>query len=228
MTTVQFLILLEQQICNKHLLTHSFYQAWKEGKLSIECLREYAMQYYHHIKAFPRYLSAIHSHTDDPFTRKQLLQNLMDEEAGTPNHPDMWRAFILRLGSTENQIDAHGAGKAISSLIETFEEICRKGSTAEGLAALYAYESQIPAVSESKIEGLIKHYNLKNPKDWEYFTVHIEADKEHASIERELLSQYVNESNVTLALNAAQRVLDRLWDFLTSLCHQYSIVCNTH
>lgn len=226
MTAASFLILLEQQISNKHLLTHPFYQAWTRGELSLECLREYAIQYYHHVKAFPCYLSSVHSHTDDACTRKQLLQNLVDEEAGTPNHPDMWRAFALRLGVTDEQLDRHIPGEAISAVIETFKEICRHGSTAEGLAALYAYESQIPAVSESKIEGLKAHYNLKNPKDWEYFTVHIAADKEHAAIERELLLQHVDENNMPLALNAAQRVLNRLWDFLTSLCMQYNVACS--
>ncbi len=220
---VMFLISLEQDISNKHVLKHPFYQAWTRGELSIECLREYAMQYDHHVKAFPRYLSSVHSRTDDPFTRKQLLKNLVDEEAGTPNHPDLWRAFALRLGATEQQMDAHVAGEAISALIATFEEICCHGSTAEGLASLYAYESQIPAVSESKIEGLQVHYNLKSPKDWEYFAVHIAADKEHAAIERELLSQHVNEDNAMLALKAAQRILDRLWDFLTSLCMEYNV-----
>jgi pyrroloquinoline-quinone synthase len=226
MTLVSFLTSLEQRISSKHLLTHSFYQAWTRGELSIECLREYALQYYHHVKAFPCYLSSVHSHTDDALTRKQLLQNLIDEEAGTPNHPDMWRAFVLRLGATEKQIDTHVAGKPISALIETFKEICRNGSTAEGLAALYAYESQIPAISNSKIEGLKTHYNLKSCEDWIYFAVHILADKEHAAIERELLTRHVDGNNATQAWNAAQRILDGLWNFLTALCLQFNIACS--
>lgn len=226
MDTTTFLNALEQQIQNKHLLTHDFYLAWTRGELSIECLREYAMQYYHHVKAFPRYLSAVHSHTDNPLTRKHLLQNLVDEEAGNPNHPEMWRSFALSLGATEEEIDAHTAGKEITALIDTFEEICRNGSTAEGIAALYAYESQIPAVSESKIDGLKTHYNMKSPKDWVYFTVHIEADKEHAAVERQLLSEHVNATNAKDALTAAQRILDRLWDFLTSLAERYQIACS--
>jgi pyrroloquinoline-quinone synthase len=225
MAADSFLVLLEKRISDKHLLSHPFYQAWTRGELSLECLKEYAIEYYHHVKAFPCYLSSVHSHTEDAFTRKQLLQNLVDEEAGTPNHPDLWRAFALRLGATEEQLNTSKPGQAISDLIETFKEICLNGSTADGLAALYAYESQIPAVSESKIEGLAAHYNLKNPKDWTYFTVHIDADKEHAAVERQLLSQHIDENNAPSALNAAQRILDRLYDFLTSLCMQYNISC---
>lgn len=222
MHTASFLTLLDEHISDKHVLTHDFYKAWSHGALSIECLREYASQYYHHVKAFPCYLSSVHSHTEDAETRKHLLQNLVDEEAGSPNHPEMWRAFAKRLGATEEQLGAQ-ASEAISSLIETFKEICLEGSTAEGLAALYAYESQIPAVSESKIEGLKTHYALKEPKDWLYFTVHIAADTEHAAVERALLAEHVNASNAEKALTAADRVLERLWNFLTSLCIQYRV-----
>ena len=41
-------------------------------------------------------------------------------------------------------------------MIGTFRSVCSECTTAEGLAALYAYESQIPAVSESKIKGLVE------------------------------------------------------------------------
>ena len=58
------------------------------------------------------------------------------------------------------------------ALIDSFRSVCNDGSTAEGLATLYAYESQIPSVSESKIDGLKKHYGFDNPRDYEYFTVH--------------------------------------------------------
>lgn len=230
MTSHAFLLLLEQTISRKHLLLHPFYQAWSRGELSLDCLREYAMQYYHHVKAFSCYLISLIYHTKDPYTRKYLLQNVLDEEGGSPNHPDLWRAFALRLGATEEQLEEHTPGKAMSALIDTFDEICRNGCVTDGLAGLYAYESQIPAVSESKIHGLQKYYHLQNPNDWKYFTVHIEADKEHAAVERELLLRnlYSSELNIdkkseASALQAVQRVLDGLWEFLSSLCDQYQI-----
>ena len=63
-----------------HLLKHPFYQAWNEGKLSREIIKDYAEQYYHHVKAFPRYISATHSLCEDIADRKILLENLNDEE----------------------------------------------------------------------------------------------------------------------------------------------------
>lgn len=220
-----FLQDLDKLIESKHLLKHEFYLAWSRGELSKECLKEYAKEYYHHVKAFPTYLSAVHSHTDNPETRKALLKNLIEEEAGDPNHPDLWKNFALELGASEQELANHIPNNEISSLVSTFKEICSQGSVSEGLAVLYAYESQIPAICVSKIDGLKKHYGMTNFKGWEYFHVHISADIVHAAEERELLSKHVNTQNMKNVYESADRILDRLWNFLSGLCERYSISC---
>ncbi len=218
----QYLQELDEQIAVKHLLNHPFYQAWTRGELSKECLADYAAQYYHHVKAFPTYLSAVHAHTEDPHTRRELLKNLVEEEAGSPNHPELWKQFADSLGSTEVPSE-----QPIQHVIDTFKDVCHNGTVVEGLAALYAYESQIPAICISKIAGLRKHYGMTNPADWHYFTIHIEADKEHAAVERELLGRYINQDNINGVKAQMQRVLNGLWDFLSSLCERYHIACVT-
>ena len=89
---------IDSDIAEKHLLKHPFYLAWTRGELSKEALTDYAKQYYHHVAAFPTYLSAVHAKCDDQPTRKQILQNLIDEEAGSPNHPELWKQFANALG----------------------------------------------------------------------------------------------------------------------------------
>ena len=56
---------IDKQIEAKHLLKHPFYVAWTQGKLSKEALTDYPRQYYHHVAAFPMYLSAVHAKCDD-------------------------------------------------------------------------------------------------------------------------------------------------------------------
>src|SRR4029077_5374263 len=94
----QHLDKIDNDIAEKHLLQHPFYLAWTRGELSKEALTDYAKQYYHHVAAFPTYLSAVHANCGDQATRKQLLVNLMDEEAGSPNHPELWKKFVEALG----------------------------------------------------------------------------------------------------------------------------------
>lgn len=226
-THENFLQEIDSQIQAKHLLNHPFYLAWSRGELSIECLKEYAREYYHHVKAFPTYLSAIHSHTEDPKTRQALLKNLIEEEAGSPNHPELWKNFALAIGNTEEEMAAHTPNAEVRTLISTFRQICTQASIEEGIAALYAYESQIPAICVSKIEGLKKHYGMHDQNSWEYFRVHIAADEEHAADERKLLNTYVKNDNRQSIREATDAVLDGLWNMLSGFCHRHNIVCTT-
>jgi pyrroloquinoline-quinone synthase len=216
---------IDRQIAAKHLLTHPFYLAWTRGELSVAALGDYARQYYHHVAAFPTYLSAVHAHCDDQPTRKQLLDNLVDEEAGSPNHPELWLQFGEGLGVSKEDVRSSEKWSETSNLIDTFRSVCSEGTTAEGLAALYAYESQIPAVSESKIKGLVENYAMTEPREYQYFTVHIEADREHAAAERAMLTSYVTDENAATTGQAVDRVLDALWEMLSGVCRRHAIAC---
>ena len=210
-----FINSIDEQVNARRILLHPFYQRWTRGQLSREALADYAKQYYHHVAAFPTYLSAVHANTTDGETRRQILANLVDEEAGNPNHPELWLRFAEGVGVNREDVQLTELWQETSNLIRTFRAVCKDGSTAQGLAALYAYESQIPAVAESKIEGLKKHFGIDSPRTLAYFDVHIEADKEHSRIERELLERYVDGSNAAAVKESTGRVLEVLWEMLS-------------
>ena len=216
---------IDNDIAAKHLLKHAFYLAWARGELSKEALTDYAKQYYHHVAAFPTYLSAVHAKCDDQPTRKQILHNLIDEEAGSPNHPELWKQFANTLGLDDVDLAKTEKQPETKDLIETFRSVCGENSTMEGLAALYAYESQIPAICESKIDGLKKFYGFNDPKGYEYFSVHIEADKEHSAAERALLADKIDNRNIDNVRASVNRVLDALWEMLSGVCRRHAIAC---
>jgi pyrroloquinoline-quinone synthase len=221
----QYLDKIDNDIAEKHLLKHPFYLAWTRGELSKQALTDYARQYYHHVAAFPTYLSAVHAQCEDQATRKQLLSNLIDEEAASPNHAELWKQFTQGLGVNDIDLARIEKQPETKNLIEIFRSACGQGSTAEGLGALYAYESQIPSICESKIDGLKKHYGFAKPEHYEYFTVHIEADREHSAAEREILSRYINERNFESVKASVNRVLDALWEMLSGVCRRHAIAC---
>ena len=216
---------IDNDIAAKHLLKHPFYLAWTRGELNREALADYARQYYHHVAAFPTYLSAVHATCDDHAIRKELLNNLIDEEAGSPNHPELWLKFAEGLGISRSDVPKSEKWSQTKDLIDTFRSVCRDGSTAEGLAALYAYESQIPAICESKIDGLKKHYGFTDPDHYEYFSVHIEADREHSAAERKMLRERIGNQNLELVKASVNRVLDALWEMLSAVCRRHAIPC---
>ena len=221
----QYLDQIDQHVAAKHLLKHPFYLAWTRGELSKEALTDYARQYYHHVAAFPTYLSAAHAKCDDQATRKQLLNNLVDEEGGSPNHPELWLNFAVGLGISEADVQKAGPWPETKKLVDTFRSVCGDTSTAEALAALYAYESQIPEICESKVVGLKRHYGVTDPAHYDYFTVHIEADREHSAAERKMLNAHVTEENFKSVKASVNRVLDALWEMLSGVCRRHAIAC---
>jgi len=76
---------LNKKLDEYHLLKHDFYHLWSMGELDMATLQKYAAEYYHHVAAFPRYISAIHSNCADIETRQILLGNLCEEDHGEEN-----------------------------------------------------------------------------------------------------------------------------------------------
>src|SRR5260370_20251250 len=50
-------------------------------------------------------------------------------------------------------------------------------SVAEGVAALYAYEAQVPEIATTKVDGLNRFYGINDAKAIAYFSIHEQADK---------------------------------------------------
>lgn len=217
---------IDEKIREKSILKHPFYVDWKMGKLSRAMLREYAKQYYRHVAAFPQYLSALHSKIDNFDDRRLILKNLMDEENGGKNHIELWLGFGKALGLGNEEIRNAPAIQETNSFVSHFKSATKDKSVAEGVATLYAYESQIPSVSEEKINGLVNFYGIGTKQGLEYFKVHMQADIEHSVAERKLIEKYtVGKDEKAKVLQAVDNTLDAYWTMLTgvhNLCKQCS------
>ena len=199
-----------------HLLTHPFYQIfWNEGKLTREIIKDYAEQYYQHVKAFPRYISATHSLCEDIEKRKILLENLNDEENRDADHPKLWKNFALAMGADAKGIEEVEADRFTKDLIENFFKNGRS-TYAEGLASLYTYERQIPEIADTKIKGLKKYYGVNSEKGLEFFEVHKKADVYHR-VECEKLLDGLSNEEQGKAEKAALSTATYLWNFLSGI-----------
>jgi len=210
--------LIDSKVAEQAMLSHPFYQAWTQGRLPLDTLRAYARQYFHHVDAFPRAVSAVHSACPDPVGRRMLAENLAEEEgieAGKQDHASLWLMFACGLGESEEAVRAQQLNEETEALIGTFGRLSRK-SYASGLGALYAYESQFPLVAAAKIEGLITRYGIKDEATLRFFRVHESADVEHSSVCRTLLDQ-LPESEREEAIAAGEELAGALWNFLSGV-----------
>ena len=226
MNREEFLTALDALIAEKHLLHHPFYQLWSQGKLTRENLREYAVSYYPHVAAFPTYVSGVHANCDDASLRQELLENLIEEERGAENHPALWRRFAAALGAAESDLASAPRTPEIAETIAEFRRSTREGSVAEGLAALYAYESQIPEVSKTKREGLREFYGIEEGDATKFFSVHEHADVWHRQVERDALGRVADTPEAReRALEAARRCCDALRRALDGVMRENGLTC---
>ncbi len=212
---------LNKKLDKYHLLNHPFYKSWNDGKLNREIIKDYAEQYYQHVKAFPRYISATHSLCKDIEKRKILLENLLDEENQDGDHPKLWKNFALAMGSNNEKIESVKEEKFTTELIENFFKNGRS-SYAEGLASLYTYERQIPEIAETKIRGLKNHYGVTSKVGLKFFEVHKAADVHHRKACEKLLDG-LSKDEQEKAEKSALSTAKYLWNFLTGMSVKHNI-----
>ncbi len=198
------------------MLSHPFYQAWMQGTLPLTSLQNYSVEYKDFVDQFPRFVSRIHSQCEDHEDRKLLIMNLLEEE-GYPtgdDHPTLWRKFAHGIGTSSEVFEAGPKADAARALVKLYWEKCNS-SYEEGLAALYAYEHQIPSVSKAKIEGLKKNYDLTSKDCTGFFDVHEEADKYHSEACAKLMDKIPLDKQEK-TLKAAKECSEAIWNFLSS------------
>jgi len=218
MTQLEVSAQIDAAVARRAMLKHPFYQAWTEGRLPIDTLRAYARQYFHHVEAFPRAVSAVHSACPDRDGRRMLAENLAEEEgldAGKQDHATLWMMFACGLGENEDAVRGQALNAETRNLIDTFRRLSRT-SYASGLGALYAYESQFPAVATAKIDGLVERYGVGDEATLRFFKVHQSADVEHSEVCRTLLDR-LPAGEKAEALAASEELADALWNFLSGV-----------
>jgi pyrroloquinoline-quinone synthase len=228
---------IERELAKYDLLQHPFYQAWSAGELSTEDLKFYAEQYYHHVAAFPAYLTALHSRLPEGSMRRQVLANAFDEECGgiafdaasggtnrpeyACSHAELWSRFAEGMGSDATKVAEAEPLVEVRDLVGTFREMSQGAPLAEALGALYAYESQVPRIAAEKSKGLKQCYGASD-QTCGYFTLHETADIHHSDVWRSMISELVeqDETHAPEALAGASRAALALWKALDGIERQ--------
>ena len=174
-----------------NVLDHPFYQRWSAGELTQAELAEYAAQYRYAVVALA---DAAEAAGDADHAREER------------EHVALWDAFAAGCGSVPADANA-----------ETAE--CAAAWTAgedrlERLAVLYAVESAQPAISQTKLDGLVGHYGFDEGPATEYFALHAERDHEHAAHSRELLEKLATDEDAPRLAARAEAAVRGNWRLL--------------
>jgi pyrroloquinoline-quinone synthase len=173
------------------VLKHPFYERWERGELSREELAFYAGEYRHAVVAVAQ---AAGTAGDVEHAR---------EEA---EHVALWDDFAA---AVEGPLDREPTPETAACA-----EAWSPEERFRALAVLYAVESAQPAISRTKLTGLVEHYGFdgEGPAA-EYFRLHAERDLEHARASREALAEAPAARQAELAA-VAERALKANWQLL--------------
>lgn len=212
--------LLERDIKEKHLSKHKFYQLWNEGKVSMDALRGYAQQYHQFVSEFPRLVSRVHSNTPYEEERLMILENLNEEENPKLPHSELWLRFADGLGLKRSDMNT----KMLPETKKMIAELHQLSSTdfLKGAAALLGYESQISEIAKLKMNGLKKHYGIKDARSLEFFKVHGKVDIEHQKTWKKIIARHARtkeqRARVRKSLN---RSMKAMWTMLDGVYREY-------
>ena len=173
---------IDEMIEERSLLKHKFYQMWSDGKLSLESLSGYSKEYFQLVKAVPSFMSPIIQKAPESFVN-EIVSNQQEESS----HIKLWMKFAETLGIQEAELEKYqglektrSAVSQLSSLMNTFED---------GACAMYAFEKEIPKISQVKLDGLAEFYRISSEEATEYFKLHTEADIRHAAAWKNILEK---------------------------------------
>ncbi len=206
---------IDAEIERRSLLKHPFYKAWSEGKLDLGELKGYSMEYFQLVKLVPTMVENIRSKTKDSHRSGEISQSLREET----EHIAPWVQFARSLGVGEDELRNY-AGDASARVAVSEMSSITELSFEEGVAAMYAYEKELPKISRSKIDGLKKFYGLSSHDATHYFEIHEVADVKHAELWRSILNKISNE-RVESVLGASRRSLEAQNKLLDAVMEKY-------
>jgi pyrroloquinoline-quinone synthase len=173
------------------VLKHPFYARWERGELTPEELAFYAGEYRHAVVAVAQ-AAAVGG--DAEHAR---------EEA---EHVELWDEFAA---AVEAPLDREPTPET-----EACATAWSQDERFQALAVLYAVESAQPAISRTKLAGLVEHYGFEGDDPAaEYFRLHAERDLEHARTAREALADAPAARRAELVA-VAERALEANWRLL--------------
>lgn len=200
---------INEEIESQSLLKHEFYQMWQQGQLTLDHLAGYSKEYYQLVKNVP--LIVQNTLDKNPNTKyENIIKNNLREEM---DHVEPWEKFASSLNVDQNTLVNYNGESLTTLAIKNLIDISNS-SFEEGIAALYAFEKQLPKISQTKRMGLEKFYGLTSEDAHDYFRIHEEVDIMHAKVWENIINEFPAEQHgkimnaVRISMNAQNLLLD--------------------
>ena len=203
---------IDRIIEERSLLNHPFYQTWSDGKLTREALAGYSKEYYQLVKAVPIFMTQMMDHVPS-----HLYDELDFHQQEEFSHIGMWERFASGLGVSRNDLLNYNGLYKTNHAISGMRQLMT--SVESGASAMYAFEKEIPKISQIKLQGLAEFYGLTNEDVTMYFKEHVEADIRHTASWKDLINSVIPDEHK--AISATERSVNYQNLLLDSCYEEY-------
>jgi len=195
-------------IARKSLLKHPFYVKWSKGELTMDDMKVYAKEYFHLARRVPGIVERVRERALErqPELVKFIEENIREEK----EHTELWKRFAKSLGISEQELLAHQPSTLVIAAVEGLEKGA-EGTFEEAVATMYALERELPAIAETKKDGLCRFYGLTGEDAHIYFDEHLK-EQDHLNVWLTVDVSPEVESAVDASLANQNKVLDAVCD----------------
>jgi pyrroloquinoline-quinone synthase len=175
---------------------HPLFVRLESGDFTIDQVRAIALETYHVVDHFPRFLAALLANIPDYRLRMPLADNLFEEHGRMDPravHVETYRSFLTALGIPEGTVAASRPGLAAVVYNRAVMDLCRNQPFPEALAAMAVIEEVVargsPIVSRFARARLDTRQGSLG-----HFADHATLDVRHANELYELAGRVFDES----------------------------------
>ena len=212
-----FRLELEAAVAGKHSQASPFAVAWSEGRLQKDHFAFWVAQHLHYVGHFSEWLGAMFADCPHKDARDFLLQNMWEEEMGTP-HTELLIHFGEACGWTREQILSTPALPTTNGLRYWCETLAKSHDFLGASAALIVgLESQTPGIYIRQLPPLREKYGFTTDETI-FFDVHISSDVVHGERGYQIVEKYADTpAEKQRCLDLVHQATEMRWMYMDGL-----------
>ncbi|MEZ4394323.1 MAG: iron-containing redox enzyme family protein [Polyangiales bacterium] len=207
-----------REVSERHRASrHPFVSTLDEARPDRARLAAWAGEKYQQVFLQNVMFSAIHANAwDCEPVRQFMVEQLVAEETaltcGSASHYDLMRRFAEACGAPGSAFARGNTSAPVRRWVSTALAVCRERHPVVALLALHAIESQA-GEAVARVLAWLRAHHAFTAHELEWFTVHSEAEDEHADAGLALVRAYAHE---------VPELHDQALDAVRALCVAWS------
>ena len=209
----------------RNLSAHPLIEKLNNKELSLGQIAGLMGQIYRQTCEVVRWLGAVYAKCEDMQVRREIFNNLVEEELGgfsnTDAHFHLAAKVAVAAGADRDKLDHIELEPRTRAIIDYGDELCyRDPSWIKPFGAFFGFEYQSPKAYRLIAEALQKSYGMSDD-DVLFFSVHVTADEDHGDSIVRVFERYADTAEIRKQLRDCSKTYAELYYGMLSTYEAY-------